>query len=38
MKMAKIEWHAEALFSAYESLDYRERSMVADHLGFCPEC
>lgn len=18
--------------------DYRERSMVADHLGFCPEC
>ena len=32
------QWQAEALFSAYEALDYRERSMVADHLGFCPEC
>ena len=29
---------AEALFTAYEALDYRERMMVADHLGFCPEC
>lgn len=29
---------AEALFTAYEALDYRERSMVAYHLGFCPEC
>lgn len=28
----------ETLFTAYESLDYRERTMVADHLGFCPEC
>lgn len=32
------QWQAEALFDAYESLDYRERIMVADHLGFCPEC
>ena len=32
------QWQAETLFSAYESLDYRERTMVADHLGFCPEC
>ena len=32
------QWQAEALFSAYETLDYRERSMVADHFGFCPEC
>ena len=32
------QWKAESLFSAYEALDYRERSMVADHLGFCPEC
>lgn len=32
------QWQAEALFTAYEALDYRERSMVADHLGFCPEC
>lgn len=32
------QWQAEALFTAYETLDYRERTMVADHLGFCPEC
>ncbi len=32
------QWQAETLFSAYEALDYRERSMVAEHLGFCPEC
>ncbi len=32
------QWLADGVFSAYESLDYRERSMVADHLGFCPEC
>ena len=32
------QWQAEALFTAYEALDYRERMMVADHLGFCPEC
>ena len=32
------QWQAEALFATYEALDYRERSMVADHLGFCPEC
>lgn len=31
-------WQAEALFDAYENLDYRERTMVADHLGFCTEC
>ena len=31
------QWQAEALFSAYETLDYREYMMVADHLGFCPE-
>lgn len=32
------QWQAEALFTAYEALDYRERTMVADHLGFCTEC
>lgn len=32
------QWQAEALFDSYENLDYRERMMVADHLGFCPEC
>ena len=24
--------------AAYESLNYRERAIVADHLGFCPDC
>ncbi len=33
-----MQWQADALFNAYESLDYRERTMVADHLGFCTEC
>ena len=37
-KLSFKQWQAETLFSAYEALDYRERSMVADHLGFCPEC
>lgn len=32
------QWQAEALFTAYEALNYRERMTVADHLGFCPEC
>ena len=32
------QWQEEALFTAYESLDYRERMMVADHIGFCSEC
>lgn len=32
------QWQAEALFTAYETLDYRERTRVADHLGFCTEC
>lgn len=28
----------EALLTAFENLDYRERAIVAEHLGFCPEC
>ena len=32
------QWRTDALFDAYENLDYRERTMVADHLGFCTEC
>ena len=32
------EWQTDALFDSYENLDYRERTMVADHLGFCTEC
>ena len=32
------QWQAEALFTAYEALNYQERMTVADHLGFCPEC
>ena len=29
---------AKEVMSAYESLNYRERAIVADHLGFCREC
>ncbi len=29
---------SEAVLNAFESLDYRERMLVAVHLGFCPEC
>ena len=29
---------AEEVMSAYESLNYRERAIVADHLGFCRDC
>ena len=32
------QWRTDALFDAYESLDYRERTMVAVHLRFCTEC
>ena len=32
------EWRAGAVFDRYEKLDIRERSMIADHLGFCREC
>ena len=29
---------AEEIMSAYEALNYRERAIVADHLGFCRDC
>ena len=29
---------ADALFDCYEKLSIRERLMIVDHLGFCPEC
>ena len=29
---------AEKVMSTYESLNYRERAIVADHLGFCRDC
>ena len=29
---------AEKVMSAFESLNYRERAIVADHLGFCRDC
>ena len=32
------EWQTDALFDAYENLDYRERTMITDYLGFCTEC
>ncbi len=28
----------EALFSAYDSLDFKEQEVIRMHLGFCPEC
>lgn len=37
-KMFLDEWRANAVFDRYEKLDIRERSMIADHLGFCREC
>ena len=37
-KMYFDEWRADAVFDRYEKLDIRERSMIADHLGFCREC
>ncbi len=29
---------SDAVLNAFETLDYRERMLVAAHLGFCPEC
>ena len=29
---------AEEVMSTYEALNYRERAIVADHLGFCRDC
>ena len=29
---------AEAVMTAFEKLNYRERAMVSAHLGFCMEC
>ena len=29
---------ADKVMSTFESLNYRERAIVADHLGFCREC
>ena len=37
-KMFFNKWRADAVFDRYEKLDIRERSMIADHLGFCREC
>ena len=31
-------WREESLFAAFEKLTYREREMIADHLGFCTDC
>ena len=33
----KLE-EAEAVMSAFENLNYRERAMISAHLGFCMEC
>ena len=29
---------AEAVMTAFEKLNYRERAMISAHLGFCTEC
>ena len=29
---------AEKVMSTFESLNYRERAIVSDHLGFCRDC
>ena len=29
---------SNAVLNAFESLDCRERMLIAAHLGFCPEC
>ena len=31
-------WREEAVLGAYEKLNYREREMIAGHLGFCSTC
>ena len=33
----KLE-QAEAVMTAFENLNYRERAMISAHLGFCMEC
>ena len=33
----KLE-RAEAVMTAFENLNFRERAMVSAHLGFCMEC
>ena len=30
--------NAEKVMAAFEALNYRERAIVADHLGFCRDC
>lgn len=32
------QYETEALYAAWNSLNYREKEMLAAHLGFCPEC
>ena len=30
--------NAQEVMSTFETLNYRERAIAADHLGFCREC
>ena len=32
------QYRTEALLAAWNALNYREKEMLAAHLGFCPEC
>ena len=31
-------YQMDALYDAFQELDYKEREMLARHYGFCPEC
>ncbi len=31
-------YQMDALYDAFQKLDYKEREMLARHYGFCPEC
>lgn len=32
------QYRADALLAAWNTLNYREKEMLAAHLGFCPDC
>ena len=32
------QYRTDALLAAWNALNYREKEMLAAHLGFCPEC
>lgn len=32
------EWRLKILCEAFDNLEYRERTIAAEHLGFCENC